>query len=112
MIFLQSGVMLTGGISFMSSGVGILGIGTTVSTFHIAGQDLLIKEWLYIKVKGIASSLVIISILCNTPRQLLVPNLETNILHNLHWTLFFLFCRRGRPKTEGIGAKPLIFPPP
>ena len=22
------------------------------------------------------------------------------------------FCRRGRPKTEGTGAKPLIFPPP
>ena len=22
------------------------------------------------------------------------------------------FCRRGRPKTKGTGAKPLIFPPP
>ena len=27
-----------------------------------------------------------------------------------HRTSFF--CRRGRPKTEGTGAKPLIFPPP
>ena len=26
--------------------------------------------------------------------------------------IFFLFFLRGRPKTEGTGAKPLIFPPP
>ena len=32
-------------------------------------------------------------------------------LSEVAWTYCF-FCRRGRPKTEGTGAKPLIFPPP
>ena len=44
-------------MSFKSEGVGTLGIGMTVFIFQMSGQDLLIKEFLKIKARGIESFL-------------------------------------------------------